>query len=150
WMDRRSEPECAWLREQVGEAAISAVNGGRIDPYYMAPKLLWFKTHCPDLYAATHQVLQANGYLVHRLCGVFSMDLSHGPLTLCFDSAQGDWSDPLLDAMGLDRAKLPPVYPCSAVVGEVSRAAAAACGLAPGTPVGAGMAGGTRSEERRV
>lgn len=143
WMDRRSERECAWLRDQVGQAAISRINGGRIDPYYMVPKLLWFKANCPDLYAATHQVLQANGYIIHQLCGVFSIDLSHGPLTLCFDSVRGDWSDPLLDAMGLDRAKLPPVYPCSAVVGEVSGAAAAACGLASGTPVVAGMADGT-------
>jgi xylulokinase len=143
WMDRRSEPECAWLRAQVGQAAITRINGGRIDPYYMAPKLLWFKANRPELYRATHQVLQANGYIVRKLCGVFSMDRSHGPITLAFDSRQGDWSDTLLDAMGLDRAKLPSVYPCSAVAGHVSQAAAAACGLAPGTPVVAGMTDGT-------
>ncbi len=75
----------------------------------------------PDLYDATHQVLQANGYIIHKLCGAFCMDLSHGPISLCFDSAQGDWSDALLERMGLDRAKLPPIVPCSQVVGEVSR-----------------------------
>ncbi|RIK47563.1 MAG: carbohydrate kinase [Chloroflexi bacterium] len=143
WMDRRSEPECAWLREHVGQAAITRINGGRIDPYYMAPKLLWFKAHRPELYRATHQVLQANGYIVYRLCGVFSMDRSHGPITLAFDSRRGDWSGLLLDAMGLERAKLPAIYPCSAVVGQVSRTAAAACGLAPGTPVVAGLTDGT-------
>ena len=143
WMDRRSEPECAWLRDQVGQAAITQTNGGRIDPYYMVPKWLWVKANRPEQYRATHQALQANGYIVHKLCGVYSMDLSHGPLTLAFDSRKGDWSDTLLDAMGLDRAKLPPIYPCSAVVGQVSRAAALACGLAPGTPVVAGMADGT-------
>ncbi len=143
WMDRRSEPQCDWLRETVGQAAITRTNGGRIDPYYLAPKLLWFKANRPDLYAATHQVLQANGYLLHKLCDVFTLDTSHSPLTLFFDAAQADWSDPLLDAMGLDRAKLPPLTPCSVVVGHVSRTAAAACGLAAGTPVVAGMADGT-------
>ena len=143
WLDRRSEPECAWLRTTVGQAQITRTNGGRIDPYYLAPKLLWFKTNRPDLHRTTHQVLQANGYLVHKLCGVFTLDTSHAPLSLFFDAAQGNWSDPLLDTLGLDRAKLPPLTPCSAVVGCVSRAAADACGLAPGTPVVAGMTDGT-------
>ena len=143
WMDRRSEPQCTWLREQVGQVQVGTVNGGRIDPYYMAPKLLWFQENCPDLYRATHQVLQANSYVIHKLCGAFCMDLSHGPISLCFDSAAGDWSDALLDAMGLDHSKLPPVVPCSAVVGEVSRTAASECGLAAGTPIVAGMTDGT-------
>ena len=35
--------ECAWLRERVGASAIAGVNGGRIDPYYLAPKWLWLR-----------------------------------------------------------------------------------------------------------
>jgi xylulokinase len=143
WMDRRSEPQCAWLRERVGQETITRINGGRIDPYYMAPKLLWFKDNRPELYAATYQVLQANGYVIHKLCGTYCMDLSHGPISLCFDGAAGDWSQPLLDAMGLDRVKLPSVVPCSSAVGVVSQAAAAATGLAAGTPIVAGMTDGT-------
>lgn len=143
WMDRRSEPQCAWLHEQVGASTIRQINGGRIDPYYMAPKLLWYQQHAPDAYRATWQVLQANGYIVHKLCGVYCMDVSHGPITLGFDSAANCWSDQLVNAMGLDAAKLPPVVPCSQVVGHVSRTAAAVCGLAPGIPVIAGMTDGT-------
>jgi xylulokinase len=117
--------------------------GGRIDPYYMAPKALWLKRHQPEIYNATHQILQANGYIIHKLCGAFTMDLSHGPISLCFDSAAGDWSSVLLEAMGLDRAKLPPIAPCSEVVGAVSAAAATLTGLAAGTPIVAGMTDGT-------
>ena len=43
WLDRRAEDQCAWLRERVGAAAIASVNGGRIDPYYLAPKWLWLR-----------------------------------------------------------------------------------------------------------
>jgi xylulokinase len=143
WMDRRSEPQCAWLRERVGQETITHINGGRIDPYYMTPKLLWFKQEQPALYRQTHQVLQANGYIVHKLCDVLAMDLSHGPITLCFDSRRNDWSPELIAQMGLEPAKLPPPVPCTAVLGEVTRAAAAECGLAPGTPVVAGMTDGT-------
>ena len=62
WLDRRSEPQCDWLRNQVGEETITHINGGRVDPYYLAPKLLWFQQQEPSLYQQTHQVLQANGY----------------------------------------------------------------------------------------
>lgn len=142
WMDRRAETQCAWLAEQVGGEAIAAINGGRIDSYYQAPKLLWLRDAAPDIYAAAHVFLQPNGYLVHKLCGRFSVDAAHGPLTLYFDSAAGTWSGALLERMGLDEAKLPPLHPCAEVVGEVSTAAAAATGLAAGTPVLAGAVDG--------
>ncbi len=143
WLDRRTEAQCTWLRDHVGEASIAAINGGRVDPYYMAPKVLWFKEQMPDRYRATHQMLQANGYVVHKLCGLFTMDRSHGPITSFFDSAAGTWSDRLLDRCGIDAAKLPPLVDCAQVVGEVTREAAAATGLAAGTPVIAGMTDGT-------
>ena len=47
WIDRRAEAQCTWLREHVGQAAITAVNGGRVDPYYLAPKLIWLRDHLP-------------------------------------------------------------------------------------------------------
>ncbi len=145
WLDRRSEEQCAWLREHVGGEAIAGINGGRIDPYYLAPKWLWIKEHRPDVYRETHLVLQANGYLLHKLCGAWSMDVSHGPLTLFFDSRRLCYSEDLAEGMGIDLARMPPIRPCAAVVGEVTAAAAAATGLAPGTPVIAGMNDGTAS-----
>ena len=143
WMDRRSEQQCERLRATIDEAAILRINGGRIDPYFLAPKILWLRDEAPDAYAHTHQILQANGYIVHRLTGAFCMDNSHGPLTLFFDGDRQEWSTDLIAAMGIDPAKLPPVVPCAQVVGTVTPAAAAATGLAPDTPVIAGMADGT-------
>lgn len=142
WMDRRSEAECAWLRANVGEDRIAAINGGRIDPYFLAPKLLWLHRHAPDLYARCYQVLQANGYIVQRLCGVFCMDRAVGPLTMMFDGGAQDWSPELVRAMGLDADRLPAVAGCSEVVGRVNASAAAASGFAEGTPVLAGMVDG--------
>ncbi len=143
WMDRRSQEQCSWLRDEVGSERIAAVNGGPIDPYFLAPKLLWLRDHAPSLYARCRCVLQANGYIVHRLCGAWSMDSAVGPLSMLFDSAAGDWSPELIDAMRLDRDKLPPVASPTQIVGHVSERAAAACGLAAGTPVLAGMVDGT-------
>lgn len=143
WMDRRAEVQCEYLRAAVDEELIAQINGGRIDPYFLAPKVLWLRDEAPDIYARTHQILQANGYIVQKLTGAFCMDSSHGPLTLLFDSQEQDWSPHLVAAMQIDPAKLPPIAPCAQVVGTVTSAAAAATGLAAGTPVIAGMTDGT-------
>ncbi|MFZ1768824.1 MAG: FGGY-family carbohydrate kinase [Caldilinea sp.] len=143
WMDRRAEPQCDHLRATLDEDIVARINGGRIDPYFLAPKLMWLRDRAPDAYDRCHYVLQTNGYIVHKLTGVFSMDSSHAPLTLLFDNDRQAWSPVLLDAMHVDAAKLPPITPCADIVGAVTREAAAATGLAAGTPVIAGMTDGT-------
>lgn len=143
WMDRRSDCQCTWLSNHVDQEAVSNINGGHIDPYYLAPKILWFRQNEPRLYSRTDLFLQANGYIVYKLCGAYSCDISHGPLTLFFDSAKLDWSEKLLDEIELDLQKLPPVMKCTDVVGELTTEAAEITGLPSGIPVIAGMVDGT-------
>lgn len=144
WMDRRAEPECEWLRHEVGEEAFTRRNGGRIDPYFLAPKLMWYLRHraaqSPNPPAT---ILSTAGYLVARLTGRAVMDVSLGPLTMLFDCAQQRWSDELVSACGIDPRLLPPLLPCQEIAGSVTAEASRASGLAEGTPVLAGMVDGT-------
>jgi len=142
WLDRRSEPQCGWLREHVGGEMVAATNGCRIDPYNLAPKLLWFQEHRPEVYRSTHAILQANGYLIGRLTGALAMDVTNGPLTLFFDSRRLCYSEALAGAMGIDLERMPRLAGSAEVVGEVTPEAAAATGLAAGTPVVAGACDG--------
>ena len=143
WLDRRSEAQCAWLREHVDEAEITRINGARIDSSYFAPKWLWVKQNEPEVYRRTAAVLQSNGYLIQCLTGVRCMDVSSGPMTLFFDSPRLTYSELLADRMRIDLEKMPRLAQCSEVVGQVTAAAAAATGLAAGTPVVAGAIDGT-------
>ncbi len=143
WLDRRSDHQCRQLHEQVGEDAVTRVNGARIDSFYLAPKWLWVKAHQPDVYRRTKAVLQSNGYLGMRLTGARRMDVSNGPMTLFFDSARLAYSEELATRMGIDLDKLPELAACQEIVGQVTRAAAKSTGLAPGTPVIAGSVDGT-------
>ena len=71
------------------------------------------------------------------------MDKADGSGTILFDLAARDWSDEVLAALHIDRALMPPTFEGPAVTGTVTAAAAAATGLAAGTPVVAG--GGDQS-----
>ena len=40
----------------------------------IAPKILWFKHHCPEIHASTYKFLTASSYLTAKLTGQFCMD----------------------------------------------------------------------------
>lgn len=142
WLDRRSDAQCARLRETVGEEAVTAINGARIDSFYLAPKWLWVKEREPEVYRQTAAVLQSNGYLIQRLTGARRFAVSDGPMTLFFDAANLRYHEGLAEQMGIELEKMPPLARCAEVVGTLTADAAAAIGLAAGTPVVAGSVDG--------
>ncbi len=99
---------------------------------------MWIKENEPEIYENTHMFLHANGYLVHRLTGEYSMDISETGLSQFCNTRMGEYSDVLLEGCGIDRAKLPRIYNCTDIVGKVTAGAAELTGLAQGTPVIAG------------
>lgn len=135
WADQRATAEATWMAERCGAETVYRRTGHRFGPSYCAPKFLWFRRHAPDLFAQTHRFLQAKDYCLLQLTGQYATDLSDASGTLLFDLATRRWAEDLFEAVELDPALMPPARPASTVAGEVTREAAAATGLAPGTPV---------------
>ena len=137
WLDRRSQAESDWIRANYGEMQ-KRINSNDSDPSNFAPKVLWMKNNEPEIYKKAHVFLHCNGYLVYRLTGIMSMDISEAGMSQLCDISTGEWSDQLIAASGIDRLKLPEIFACTDVVGGLSAEAAAATGLKQGTPVIAG------------
>lgn len=134
WADNRAVEEAEQFAA-IGAAAVYRLTGHRIGPSYSGAKMLWLRRHKPDVFAATHKFLQAKDFIVARLTGQFATDLSDACGTLLYDLERRDWSPRILDAIKLDRALLPELHASTDVVGELTAQAAAAAGLAAGTPV---------------
>jgi xylulokinase len=137
WMDRRSTKQVNRLHYD-NRKAIVKINGNNIDPSFMAPKMLWIKENEPSVYKKTNLFLHANGYLVYRLTGEFSMDISQSGLSLLCDTKKGEWSNDLINIWTIDKEKLPQLHKCFDVIGKISADASAQTGLVQGTPVVAG------------
>ncbi len=137
WMDRRSEAECRMIGDALGEDLFN-ISGNHNDPSNFSPKMRWVKENEPDIYHQTEKFLFANAYLVHRLTGEFSMDETQCGLSQLCDTLKGDWNDTLIQGSGLDRAKLPPIYRSTDIVGRITRGAADQLGLSTQTGVIAG------------
>jgi xylulokinase len=105
------------------------------------PQLAWLKQHGADVYAATSWALSPKDWLRSRLTGQFATEPSDASATLMYDLVNDSWDLEVLDVLGLEPAKLPPVLPGSGhPAGALSAAAGELLGLAPGIPVAAGAA----------
>ncbi len=138
WMDTRASAICESLTASIGEENILSLCGNPLQPSYTTGKILWYKKHLPHLYKKIYKVLQSNSYIVYRMTGVFSHDMSQGYGLHCFDMSQGKWDEGMAKALGIDLDLLPPLYHCHEVVGHVTKQAASQCGLVSGIPVIAG------------
>ena len=135
WADQRSAEEAAQLRQRIGEREFYRITGHRASPSYTIEKLMWIRSHQPEIFARTYRCLQPKDYVIYKLTGSFVTDYTDASGTNAFDLERLCWSAPIFQAAGLDPSVMPPVFPSTHVAGGVLPQAAKACGLRPGTPV---------------
>lgn len=132
YSDVRAAAEHATLLAELGpawEAAIAAIP----DPSHVAAKWHWLTVHEPGVVARTERVLLgAPGFVVQRLTGIAACDPSTAATTGLYEVAAGRWWSPIVERLGVP---LPSLTGATDVVGGVTGVAAAALGVAAGTPV---------------
>lgn len=138
WNDQRTAEQCDAIRDRVGADRLVEVTGNDAMTGFTAPKLLWVRDHEPEVFARVAHVLLPKDHVRLQLTGELATDKADGAGTLLFDVAARDWSPEVLDALGIDRDWLPRTFEGPEVTGTITRAAAEATGLVPGTPVVAG------------
>ncbi len=137
WLDVRAGDEARALARALGPSADRC--GNRIHAYYLGPKLAWLGRHEPHALERTAVVLQSHSFVVMRMTGEATCDVSTAMLSApLFDAHARAWWAEGARAVGVGLAALPRVTRSEEVVGRVTRAAAEATGLREGTPVVAG------------
>jgi xylulokinase len=138
WMDTRSSEIAKRVVARVGADKILEISGNAFEPTYSTPKMLWFKETKPEIYNDTYMFLQSNSYIILKLTDKYTQDFSQGYGIHAFNMKTGKWEDGFCGELGISREKLPEIYQCHQVIGEVTGSAARETGLAAGTPVVAG------------
>lgn len=136
-VDTRAQAEIDDLNARIGEDVILARCGNALTSQAVGPKILWLRRNHPDLWARTARVMTSTSFIVERLTGECVIDhytaANFAPL---YDIARADWCFDLADICGPDR--LPRLLWSTEIAGHVTARAAAATGLAEGTPVTCG------------
>ena len=138
WTDTRSEEICRETEDRLTAEKLFGLCGNPAKPGYTWPKILWYRKHRPEVFEKTEKILQSNSYIVYRMTGEITQDLSQGYGLACFDMRKGCWDEEMCEALGIPRRMLPEIVPCHQIVGRLTVDAAKQMGLREGIPVAAG------------
>ena len=138
WMDTRASDICDRLNREFGRDMLMKLCGNPLTPQYATGKILWYKENLPEIFPKIYKILQSNSYIAYRLTGKMTTEPSEGYGFHCFDMRNCRWDGDMARMLGIPEGFLPDIYPCHGIIGGVTDAAAAECGLLAGTPVVAG------------
>ena len=135
WRDQRAQDQAKWMNQQVAPAqAMEWLGNSNLGDATSPPaRLLWLKENRPSDWAKAMAVLQPKDFVALRLTGKVATD--------CFSAyclanpAMGTYNSTYFKALGLPVEKMPETMSPSEVIGTVTKKAALATGLNPGTPV---------------
>jgi xylulokinase len=136
--DLRGEEYLDDLKSSLGDEALYRINGNTLGSNYSLPKLKWIQEHQPDLYRRALKFLLWGSFVSFMLGADPAVDYSLANRTLLFDIDRETWSEPILELVGLDAAKLPGAVPSGTPIGTVSRQIASELGLPVGVTIVAG------------
>ncbi|HXW81532.1 MAG TPA: FGGY family carbohydrate kinase [Acidimicrobiales bacterium] len=135
WSDKRCAEQVDEFLARPDCEELSVLAGNRPLPAWSGFKMAWLRRYMPDAYHKAHRLLVAKDFVNFRISGEAVTDPSESSGSFLCDASTGKWSDQLIEALGLDRSKLPEIVASSSVIGKVGKAAAEQTGLPGGTPV---------------
>jgi xylulokinase len=134
-VDTRSAKEIEKLTAQIGAERILDTCGNALTSQSVGPKILWLRANRPDIYARAVKIVGSTTFIVQRLTGNCVVDhytaANSSPL---YDVGRLAYTDALAPGI-VPLEKLPRPVWSTDIAGHVTARAAAATGLAEGTPV---------------
>lgn len=117
WQDMRARDEVARFCAAVTPEFVRRTTGMIPSPSFSGPKLKWMARNAAHICDRTRVILDAKDFVAMRMCGAVATDDTSAASSLLFDLGRREWSGPLIDALGVDGGKLPPVAKSLTVVG---------------------------------
>lgn len=133
--DNRAIRESRWCEETIGRQHLFQITGLFAHPMYPIAKILWLRQHEPEVFAATQSFVTLIGYLLQRMGLPPYTDYSLASRYLAFDIRRRCWSDEILNAVQLDKTRLPIPVPAGTIAGKLGSETASQLGIPSGTPV---------------
>lgn len=142
WMDERSRPLLTELEQLYGGERVHQLTGKPLSINPSLGKIFWMRRHEPALFECAYKFLDVHAFLVHAMTGYFRTSWGSADPMGLFDMQGHRWASGLAEKIDLRSDQLAESYPPGSILGQVSREAAAICGLPEGLPVVAGLGDG--------
>jgi xylulokinase len=135
WNDQRTAAQCEWIMDTVGHDRFLELTLNRALPGFTAPKIIWTRENEPEVYAQAAKILLPKDYLRYRLTGAYATEVSGASGTALLNVSERDWSDEVLDKLGIPKDWMPRCVESTEVTGKITAEVAEQTGLPVGLPV---------------
>lgn len=135
WCDQRTGKEVEEMNRLLTPEKLLSITANPALTGFTAAKILWVKNNEPELYKRCNHILLPKDYIRFKLTGDFATEVSDASGMQLMNIAERDWSDEVLDALGIDRSLLGKMYESPDITGTVHQEAARETGLMAGTVV---------------
>ncbi len=131
YTDPRGKEECVVLENRFGKDFLAFSSGTKIHEMYSLPKLMWLKSHMPEIWQKAKAILLMQDYIVWQLCGVRQIDYSLAARTAAFDIRNKCWMTDLFSFAGVDVSLMSTPVPAGTVAGKIKGELAEELGISP-------------------
>lgn len=135
WLDERGGPEIPVVAEELGRELLNDLTGKAPDLTPVLYRLAAMRRQRPDVLDRSAWILDVQGFLVWRLTGAPATSWTSADPFGLFDIREKRWSATILEYLEIPPMALATASRPGTLLGRVHDAAAAATGLAAGTPV---------------
>jgi len=133
--DNRATTETSCLERDLGRKRTFEITGLVAHPMYPVPKILWLRTHLPEVFSSTDRFVSVIGYILLQLGLPPYIDYSLASRYLAFDVRRRCWSADILTAADLHSDRLPIPVPAGTIAGKLEGESARQLGLGSETLV---------------
>ena len=139
WLDNRAEEDMAEMATLIDPHRQAHIAGLPTTCTYTVEKVYWLKKHAPEIYNRTKYIALVDTYAMYKFgSDELVAEVTNQMVGGMIDVNTFQWSDEILDALGIDKNKLPPLVDPGTIVGRVKEDIARRTGLAVGTLIVAG------------
>lgn len=137
-MDTRTDAQNDALRTRFGARNLFDRTGMPIHTCNTLPKLMWIKENDPEIWEQAHQFLLYEDFVIQKMTGEPVISKCLASRTQLYDLQQEEWSQEILDMLGLDKNRLANLAPSGSRVGVMRKELAHELGLTNQPVIGVG------------
>lgn len=135
WCDQRTAHEVDQMNEILGREKLIEITANPALTSWTAAKILWVKNNEPQNYERCRHILLPKDYIRFVLTHEYATEVSDASGMQLLNIAERNWSDEVIERLGLDKSMLGKVYESCEITGRLTKQMAELTGLCEGTPV---------------
>lgn len=135
WKCPRTAEVMKHIEKYLPQSKLNEISGVGEFAFNTIYKLIWIKENRPELLDQAHAWLFISNILAHRLTGVMATDRTMAGTSQMTDLTTGDWSEEILNTIGIRKELFPPMVNAGEVIGHLTTEACELLGIPCSVPV---------------